>query len=281
MKNIAAVVVLYNPDDTIFKNIPTYLDEVETLFIVDNSETTDLASMNKLKNLSPKIVYIDNRENQGIAHALNVGADSAIEHGSKWLLTMDQDSKFEKNALFEMLQWIQINETTKVGIVSPVHHEDEVDNHDFIMDLNTMTSGCLLNLSIFQKIGPFDTKLFIDSVDTEYCLRLNSLGYNIKRLRSIVLKHNLGEQTREKLLFVTFTVSNHSSLRRYYIMRNRLYTWQKYYDKFPKFVRYEQWATTKECIKIILGERKKVEKFKMMWRGYIDFKRNRFGKYDW
>ena len=37
----AAVVVMYHPEISFLKNIATYLDQVERLFIIDNSETPD------------------------------------------------------------------------------------------------------------------------------------------------------------------------------------------------------------------------------------------------
>ena len=87
--NIQGVVVLYNPDYTILDNIKSYLDGIEKLYIVDNSETKNHELINKIVSISAKCIYIDNNGNQGIAHALNVGAQKAIEDGADWLLTMD------------------------------------------------------------------------------------------------------------------------------------------------------------------------------------------------
>ena len=279
MKKVYGVVVLYNPDQSILKNINSYIDQVDILYAIDNSEDKNNVLIQDIKN-NPKIQYIDNHGNQGLAHALNMGANLAIDSGADWLLTMDQDSRFDKDTLSKMIKWINENEIDDIGIVSPMHSVNSRDNYQRQYDLVTMTSGNLLNLKIFQKIGKFDEKLFIDSIDTEYCLRLNVNNYYIKRLKSMVLDHNLGDIKRKNFLFLNFTVTNHNSIRRYYIIRNRFYVWGKYKEYFSWFINYEKKMTIKEIIKILLVEDDKILKFKMIFKGYIDYKKGRFGKLD-
>ncbi len=279
MRKVYSVVVLYHPDQSILRNINSYIDQVDTLFVIDNSEEKNIGLIQNMKR-NPKIQYIDNHGNQGIAHALNIGATLAITSGADWLLTMDQDSWFEKGTLFKMIKWINENKTDNIGIVSPMHSINTRDNYKRQHDLVTMTSGNLLNLDIFQKIGHFEEKLFIDSVDTEYCLRLNLNNYRIKRFKSIVLEHNLGYIQRKNFLFANFTVTNHNAIRRYYITRNRFYVWKKYKEYFPWFINYEKNRTIKEIIKLLLGEDDKILKIKMIIQGYWDFKKNKFGKLD-
>ena len=109
-----------------------------------------------------------------------MGVKLAIKESSDWLLTMDQDSKFEKNDLFKLIESIDEDDIQNIGIISPLHNINELNMNS---DNNhiTMTSGNLLNLHILEKIGFFLEDLFIDSVDTEYCLRLYEHGYRIKR----------------------------------------------------------------------------------------------------
>ncbi len=275
---IFGVVVLYHPDETIIENINSYVDEIEALYVIDNSETKDEKLLKKLLD-NQKCIYIDNNGNQGIAQALNTGAKKAIEDAASWLLTMDQDSRFENEALKIMIDWIKNNKTTNIGIISPMHSQKELDKYLDIFDYMTMTSGNLLNLDIFSKIGEFEEKLFIDSVDTEYCLRLKHYGYKIKRIKSIVLKHNLGDMGRHKVMNVTMEVSNHSIVRRYYITRNRLYIWSKYEAEFRKYIRYEKETTLRDIIKIFLFEDQKILKLKMILKAYKDYKAGKFGKY--
>ena len=91
---IEGVVVLYHPDAVIIDNIGTYINELECLYVIDNSETYTDSIVEQLRYLS-NVKYINNGGNKGIANALNAGAKLASAAGAAWLLTMDQDSKFE------------------------------------------------------------------------------------------------------------------------------------------------------------------------------------------
>ncbi len=122
--------------------------------------------------------------------------------------------------------------------------------------------------------------LFIDSVDTEYCLRIYSMRYKIKRIPSVILNHNLGDIKEYKILGVKFKPTNHNPIRRYYITRNRFYVWDKYNTLYPSFIKWEKMATVKELIKVILFEKDKLKKIQFSLNGYIDYKKNKSGKYE-
>ena len=69
---IAGVIVLYNPPETVIDNISSYLPYLEKLYIVDNSTIFNSTLTYKLKEL-PKVEYITEQKNLGIARALNIG----------------------------------------------------------------------------------------------------------------------------------------------------------------------------------------------------------------
>ena len=88
---ICGTVVLYNPLENVKDNILSYLDLLDKLYVVDNSVNQDNQYLLPSSN---KIVYINNKDNLGIAKALNIAFERAIKDGYTWVLTMDQDSKF-------------------------------------------------------------------------------------------------------------------------------------------------------------------------------------------
>ena len=145
--------------------------------------------------------------------------------------------------------------------------------------LDVMTSGNLLNLHIYQKIGEFINELFIDAVDQEYCLRLRHNRYKILLCEFALLEHCLGDLREFKLGFKSIRYSNHSPIRRYYITRNRLYLLQKYFWEFPLFgFKIIKWIIF-EWIKIIVLEKDKIAKNKATLEGIRDFFRGKYGKY--
>ena len=171
---IAGVVTLYNPTDEDIKNIDTYIEDIDRLYIIDNTEgkdNKDRISKNK------KIKYQFKNENVGVATALNQGAKMAIEEGYKYLLTMDQDTTFKEGALDKLKEVIKNTNMEKIALVTPWHHTrllDKKPEEEFDDPHDVMTSGNIINLDIFQKLGGFKEWLFIDGIDIEFCLNIHS-----------------------------------------------------------------------------------------------------------
>lgn len=280
---LAGVVVLYNPNNEVKNNINSYIDSLDVLYVVDNSPTN-----NSKKFKGKKIKYIFNGGNLGIAAALNIGAKNAIKDGFEWLLTMDQDSCFDVSSIEQMIEFLEkmkkdkfvkkiVNtEYEKIGLISPFHLTSiEINNDPRGIDspLNVMTSGNIINLKAYEKIGGFKDWLFIDAVDFDYCLNLRNYHYDIIRLNYIRLNHNLGNPVFKKVLFKQMYSLNHSPIRRYYMVRNRHYLNDLYKNDFPDYCKLELSRTKREAIKIILCENNKIKKLRAMFDGYRDYKK--------
>lgn len=285
---IAAVTVLYNPTKETFQNIKGYIDEVEKVYAVDNSYDDHSEYV-----FSEKIEYLPNCDNLGIAAALNRGAEKAYADGYDWLLTMDQDSRFENGVVTKMADFI--NEVKngnppeefpvtyeKLGLVSPLHiirshFNEEAEGID--SPAVVMTSGNLISLNAYKDIGGFKDWYFIDAVDFDYCLNLRDHGYEILRLKYLTLAHELGDGITKSFLGRKVTSFNHSPVRRYYIVRNRHYLYDEYKDKAVDFCNAEIRQTKKEAIKIILCEKDKINKLRHMYKGYRDYKKGIKGRF--
>lgn len=224
---LAGVVVLYNPDNSVAYNINSYIDKLDILSVVDNSEKKNKKLISRLLQ-NKKVLYIDNHGNRGIAKAFNIGAVKAIEQKCDFLLTMDQDSMASENMLEKLISFIYQNDAEVLGIVSAYHKQPYENNCYYLKESESiayvMSSGNLLNLKAYKKSGRFLEKLFIDMVDYEYCLRLHMNGYQIIRLNSAILFHKEGEVYKTKGIIKII----HSPIRTYYYIRNYLYVSKKY-----------------------------------------------------
>lgn len=276
---IAGVVVLYNPDKDVKKNILSYLNDLDKLYVIDNSDNKD---NKKLLPNSNKINYINNKGNLGVAKALNIAADLARKDKFKWLLTMDQDSIFKANQLNQMLEYLSNNKTDDIGLISPWHNiktgivKPSIDIEEVI---EVMTSGNIINLDINKKIGGFKDWLFIDSIDIEYGMNLNKNGYKVVRLNYIELEHELGDIKIKKVLNRKFVCSNHNYIRRYYIVRNINYVYEMYYDTFPEYCTFIRNGLKGAFKNVLFFEKDKYRKIRNMFRGYRDYKKRIKGKY--
>jgi len=95
--NLFGIVIWYYPTLENMDNINSYIDNVHKLIIIDNSDVDNSALLSGFNN--SKILYIANKENRGMAAALNQGCRIGINSGAEWVLTMDQDSSFLLNNL--------------------------------------------------------------------------------------------------------------------------------------------------------------------------------------
>jgi rhamnosyltransferase len=141
-----------------------------------------------------------------------------------------------------------------------------------------MTSGALMPTWIFDRIGMFMTEYFIDEVDTEYCYRIRAAGYLLADARDAVLLHHIGQPKRRTILGIQFTPTHHSALRRYYMSRNRLVLYMKYFPVFPGWVSQSMKDSMIETMKCFLGEENRGRKFRNFLLGTWDGLTGRMGK---
>lgn len=280
---IAGVVVLYRPDNAVYKNIQSYLQDIDKLYIVDNSEIQNLELVQQINGLS-NVVYIWNGDNEGIAKALNVGAKNAINDGFDFLLTMDQDSQANAGMVLSLIAAGENIGFAKIGVLAPMHqigveHErPKVDGYYSV--LSAWTSGSLVNLAIFKQVGPFREDLFIDFVDHEFCLRIKANGYDVYKVTAAILNHAIGKNLRQiRVLGIPLLVTNHSSLRRYYITRNRFFVTRLFRNRFFGFYLKDKIYFFSELFTILYLEKNKREKLRMICRGLRDYFKGVLGKY--
>lgn len=276
---IAGIVTFYFPEKEVTKNIESYLSEIDKLYVIDN--TPNQENKTRLPKNS-KIEYLPNYKNLGVAHALNVGAKKALKDGYSWLLTMDQDSRFRKGEVAQLLSYLETQDTKKIGLVTPWHiintgiekPKEKIDH-----PLEVMTSGNILNLEAYQKVKGFKDWYFIDDIDIEYCMNLSAHGYRIDRLNTVELKHDLGNIEVKHFLNRNFVCSNHNYIRRYYMVRNTFYLCEEFKDKFPEYCHFLKRGLRGQLQNIVLFEKDKWRKVRNMFRGYRDYKKGKKGEY--
>lgn len=276
---VAGIVTLFYPDEGVKENIKSYLNDLDCLYVIDN---TPYKENKQVLPKSKKIKYLAQLENKGVAKALNIGATLALTDKYEWLLTMDQDSCFQKNQVKKMIQYIEENDCKKVGLITPWHVINtgiEKPKEEIDYPLEVMTSGNMINLKSYKKVGGYKDEYFIDDIDIEYCMNLNIHGYKVVRLNYVELKHDLGDIKVKHLLGRNFVCSNHNALRRYYMVRNTFYLCNDYNSHFPEYCYFLKRGLRGQLQNIILFEKNKYKKIRNMIRGYRDYKKGISGEY--
>jgi rhamnosyltransferase len=273
---ISGTIILYNPNlEEVIINILSYLNYIDKLYIIDNTERSNTAEdfsiiLNSNLPLNTFDYYAFNN-NLGVGKALNLAIEKSVIEGYDFLLTMDQDSFFQaKEASIFFNQFSQIEQKDLV-IYSPIHSSNRLSNYKIGRNTYiTMTSGNILNVKIAHSLGGFREDFFIDHIDHYFCLLAQKHGFNIF-FSEAILDHNLGEMKKLFGRNLTF----HSLTRFYYFIRNGLVT----RNDFPEFSFFFLKRIYKELLKLCFIEFKGLEAIKLLYKGIADFKNRKMGKY--
>jgi len=285
---VCAVIVTFHPDSDVLENLSKVRQQVQGLVVVDNGSPQ--GAIQWLRSASQQIGFelIENGENLGIGAALNTGVHWAEASAFEWVILFDQDSAVTEGFMEAMLRAFEnISKKDRLGILVP-RYVDKRSGIPLPQDAaksggleTAMTSGSLMRVSLFREHGLFEEELFIDSVDSEYSLRLRYSGHRIEECDDAILLHSPGQPTVLRLWGVRlFQTSNYSPVRRYYQDRNRIWMTRKYWKKFPKFCLRLYRDSLKDHVKTLLGEDQKWNKSYCAGLGILDGLRGHMGKFD-
>lgn len=274
MLKIGSCTVLFNPDRDVISNVETYKDLVDVCVVVDNSENKNEVS--KYFEEDSSCIYIDMYGNQGIAAAINAGIEHLRSKNMDIALTMDQDSQFPTSDYLAIYQLIEKykDEYSLIGLdINRVNQSQEIVSVPY-----WITSGNFVNISDFYLAGKMNESLFIDYVDFDLGYRFKQANLKIGYLSGYRITHTIGNPIPIQVLNKTFYALNHSPIRYYYRYRNAYYLYH-YVDKefFKKEYRREMFGG---LIKMLIFEKKRNEKIKMIKKGLLDAKQKRLGKLD-
>jgi rhamnosyltransferase len=280
-EDVLSVIITYNCNNLIHKNVNYLYNQVGHILIIDNN--SNKLSKEIIKELLERknVTIIFNKQNYGLSYALNQGLNFASQHNYKLILTMDQDTILLDDAVNEMIKALSIN--NKLVSVGPIYNNkinQRKGNENLYQEVNYLiTSGNLTYVESALKAGGFNEKLFIDSVDFDFSLSLRGKGGKLAKVNNAYMKHAIGESEKIKFLIFTIKIQSHSPLRHYYMYRNHYYIIKKYLLKYPLFCIKKEIFSLVYFLKLLLFHSNKKEKINMIFKGVKDAVLNRYGKY--
>lgn len=275
INKICACIVLFNPNiDRLIENLSSVKRQVDRVYLVNNGSE----NIEQIKSIvtDDKIELINLYENKGIAYALNYSCDIALKSKYEYILTLDQDSVCLPGLIKEYTKYLEPN-IAQVGCLIKDRNDNDDNINNQVVEVDWMiTSGTLMNLSIWQKIGGFDSQLFIDLVDTDYGLSVIENGYKNIVIPFIGLLHEIGHISKSiKLFGKKHPVYNHNAFRRYYICRNNIIVAKKH-NKISVFKTYIK--VIFRIFYVFIFERDKFKKLKAGLKGLKAGMKYKIGK---
>lgn len=284
---VLSIIVTHNPEIEKLRELMTQLQKKSySAIIIDNNSKNIL----EIEETKGKFYLIKNESNHGLAAAQNLGIFFAKKKGFDYVFLLDQDSLFIGNTLYQLYsEMIQLREHFgNVAALGPLHAPDRKGEIFFphisiskagipkkiIPKRNTkpaevssiISSGSLVPTEIFDKIGLMREDLFIDLIDTEWCLRATYKGYRIYSSTCAVLAHEIGQKT---ISFFGFCVPLHTPDRRYYKAKNSVILFS--IKHIPKLLAIRiLLSCAVHHTYFILNEGQKLEYLQQGTRGFLD-----------
>lgn len=285
--SVCAVIVAYHPDLAFPQRVEHIARHAGHVVVVDNRSSPDAVTMLRRLAESPRVSLVENSANLGVATALNQGMNWAKRHGYEWILLFDQDTTPFYSFAEEMLR-IAATVANRIDnfIIGPNYVDTNTKrlgyrnasgfSHAWTEVRSLQTSGTLLSMAAFDRVGPFCDKLFIDGVDVEYCLRARSIGYKIIRISKPLMLHTYGLKRRHRFLWRVVWPTNHAPARRYFVTRNLVYTLRRHGIREPGWAVSSVLRLAKLMILIVFFENRRASSFSFMARGIWDGLRSKY-----
>lgn len=241
--NCIAIIVSYNPNIVQLRKAISSLEKNSLdILLIDNSTIESIsAEVSSTCDDFNKCYYLSLKKNMGIAYAHNKGISHAIEKGYEYIVLSDQDTVYPDNFIEKM--FVELHELQRLGrniaAIGPAYIDQNKPNtlpsfekynsgkvtkifqeKGTIEVSQLIASGMLIPSAAIAKIGGMNTDLFIDWVDLEWCWRALNAGYSIYGTFNVKIDHQLGDTSKK---IFGKTISIHSPVRNYYIVRNGLH----------------------------------------------------------
>ena len=287
--DVCAIVVTYNPDSDFPSRLAALQRQVAEVIVVDNSSSTITLNALRRPPAEQGISLIQNHENRGVATALNQGLSLAREHGFNWALLLDQDTIPGADIADRLLEACRdFPDPNMLAIIGANYFHGTTGRLRWPQDLFSapswmerkvvITSGSLVSLNAYQVIGPFRDEYFIDCVDLEYCLRARAKGFKVIVTRRPLMTHDIGQPTFHRLLGRRVGTTNHSALRRYYLVRNHIALAKEYVAAEPLWILASLGRVFRSTLTCALFERDRLLKAKYTALGLLDGLRSNFDR---
>lgn len=200
--NTAVCMVVYNhrPD---VPSLETALRHVDRLVLIDNGSHPEVrAALAGFASRFPgRVLVWENGANLGLSKAYNRALAGLKELGVEWVYFLDHDATFGDRFFEETRNaWTDLERGgARVGIVVPIATDDpRLANSTLgfrraLSDLRTtMTSGILTRMEVFDAVGGFDERFFVEAADLDFTSRVAQAGYRVCVVNRVLIVQQFG-----------------------------------------------------------------------------------------
>lgn len=218
-----ALIVTFNPDlERLNQCVSSIANQVDKILIVDNGSKNQ-NSISKFLTKFENIIFFKKETNKGLSKNYNEGIQFARENNYDFLLILDQDTICEKNLIEEVSK--HSNDEYAVFVPFKQHRNKDYQQHLYRISSEdrhhgnaevvrtAINSGTCINLHTLPPNFQFNEKLFVDCIDWDFYLRLQSAGFKTLRVNTTRIFVEIGNTTKHKFFSYTWFAKNYSPKR--------------------------------------------------------------------
>ncbi len=233
-KRLGVVIVTYNNKELLDKCLASVIRSSENIeyqtviAVVDNNSNdgTDLLLNEKYRN---KILYIRNKENYGLAKALNIGIEAVKD--VEYLMLMNDDVELFDDTLNLMINRLK-DYPNVYGIPARLVYPDKTPqrmklkivgvNKKVPDKISTIkfagTTACMYRREVFEIVGLFDEFYFFYNEDLDFSVRAKRKGIRFLFDPDIIVIHHRkkGRKKAEKYIKPYFYATDYYFYRKNY-----------------------------------------------------------------
>lgn len=282
---IVALITLYNPDDTVYGNIMTISNQVDRVYLCDNSVKNNSSIYKDIKNA---IYMYNNGENLALSGAFNRVLKNKEFNWDEddYLLFFDQDSSIQQGHIQGLIDcYVELEQDGyDIGCLGPVYFnrsinklaipkmKKQISENEFIVK-SIITSSLLCKYGKIEKIGFWNEQVFLDLADWDLCWRFMRENMLCVETKKVILNHAVGTGYKR---VGPIGIAETASIREYYQTRNYLYLLQKNYVPFKYKVSFVRNLTVRPILHYFFLDNGK-DRLRLVKKGFVDYKRGYFG----
>jgi len=296
---VAVIVLNYNGTaDTLecLRSLTRCTYDNVLIIVVDNASADADALAYAVRNEFPKIHFLPRTENTGFSGGNNAGIRYALEHGSDYVVLLNNDTTVDPDFITRMIAAAHSDE--HIGIVGAKiyfytepdriwfngadfswrdggkhfqYGEQDAAPHEQTVIPTPFVTGCamLITKTVIEKIGLLEKAFFMYYEDIDYCLRAQRAGFALRIAQGAHVWHKVSRSS----------AGMGAPRVQYYHVRNALLLTSRNASVFVKIGVYA-WSVLhyiKQIVKRMIMPKTRDISI-MIMRGIADFYREKFGK---
>ena len=281
---IYALVTLYNPKDTVVKNMRSLSSQVDKIYLLDNSGLSNAHTFSEIANAE----YVFFNANLGLSEAFNRILKTYKFEDDDFIIFFDQDSHIESGHIQTLVaEYNALKEkNSPIGCLGPAYYntssgqieipKQKIKLSEHLYEVKSLiTSSMLVQFKMLKEIDYWNEDVFLDMADWDLCWRIIASGKICCMTDSVILQHTLG-QGEKRILKLRIKID--SPIRAYYQIRDSLYLMNKKYVPLNFRIYFFILLTIRPLLHFLLLNYK-TKRFYYYFRGIYDYCTNKRGEF--